>query len=380
MTSRAEDWGAHDLDRRFDLGPPRDELTGLAATLDGLLDRIAASRRHEQRFAAEMAHELRTPIAGMRGRAELALGAEAVAEQGRRPALGRHAVGSPDPDRRHAARRRTARARSHRGRGRPRAARPRGRAGRRRRPDGGDLPLAEGEPDVLRRALAPLVANARRHARERVTLELSAGDGPRADHRARRRPRARPGAGRARLRPRRARPGRDDRRARASACRSRGAWPVPAAATSGSATGPAAASSWSCPRCDPSTSAEQSGQRKVACRTVATMTSTTPRGRRSIARAQDVEQGPGGHALLLGHQDHVHHRRRDRRRLPQRQPRLRADQHHLRHRRAARRAAGGPVPAQALRPARVLVGRGRHQRLRHADHRQPHRRARRARW
>ncbi len=42
MTSRAEDWGAHDLDRRFDLGPPRDELTGLATTLDGLLDRIAA--------------------------------------------------------------------------------------------------------------------------------------------------------------------------------------------------------------------------------------------------------------------------------------------------------------------------------------------------
>ena len=83
MTSRAEDWGAHDLDRRFDLGPPRDELTGLAATLDGLLDRIAASRRHEQRFASEMAHELRTPIAGMRGRAELALERRDDATDGR---------------------------------------------------------------------------------------------------------------------------------------------------------------------------------------------------------------------------------------------------------------------------------------------------------
>ena len=51
----------------------RDELTGLAATLDGLLARIAASRRHEQRFAAEVAHELRTPIARMRARAELSL-------------------------------------------------------------------------------------------------------------------------------------------------------------------------------------------------------------------------------------------------------------------------------------------------------------------
>ena len=73
MTAEAEDWGAHDLDRRFGMGPPRDELTGLAATLDGLLARIAASRRHEQRFAAEVAHELRTPLAGIRGRAELAI-------------------------------------------------------------------------------------------------------------------------------------------------------------------------------------------------------------------------------------------------------------------------------------------------------------------
>ena len=75
MTRAARDWGAHDLERRFGLGPPRDELTALAATLDGLLARIAASRRHEQRFASEMAHELRTPLAALRGRAELALAA-----------------------------------------------------------------------------------------------------------------------------------------------------------------------------------------------------------------------------------------------------------------------------------------------------------------
>jgi two-component system, OmpR family, sensor kinase len=73
MTRRASDWSEHDLDRRFDLGPPRDELTALSATLDGLLARIAASLRHEQRFSAEMAHELRTPLSGVRGEAELAL-------------------------------------------------------------------------------------------------------------------------------------------------------------------------------------------------------------------------------------------------------------------------------------------------------------------
>ena len=73
MTARAADWSEHDLHRRFALGPPRDELTALAATLDGLLGRIDAALRHEQRFSAEMAHELRTPLSGVRGEAELAL-------------------------------------------------------------------------------------------------------------------------------------------------------------------------------------------------------------------------------------------------------------------------------------------------------------------
>jgi len=73
MTAQAADWSEHDLDRRFDLGEPRDELTALSATLDGLLARISASVRREQRFSAELAHELRTPLAGVRGEAELAL-------------------------------------------------------------------------------------------------------------------------------------------------------------------------------------------------------------------------------------------------------------------------------------------------------------------
>jgi signal transduction histidine kinase len=73
MTDRAADWSEHDLHRRFELGPPRDELGRLAATLDALLGRIEAALRHEQRFSAEMAHELRTPLAGVRAEAELAL-------------------------------------------------------------------------------------------------------------------------------------------------------------------------------------------------------------------------------------------------------------------------------------------------------------------
>ena len=43
MTAQAARWSEADLDRRFDLGLPHDELTQLAATLDQLLDRTACS-------------------------------------------------------------------------------------------------------------------------------------------------------------------------------------------------------------------------------------------------------------------------------------------------------------------------------------------------
>jgi two-component system OmpR family sensor kinase len=73
MTRQAAAWSEHDLDHRFGLGPVHDELTELAATLDGLLDRLAASLRRERRFSAELSHELRTPLAGLLAESELAL-------------------------------------------------------------------------------------------------------------------------------------------------------------------------------------------------------------------------------------------------------------------------------------------------------------------
>jgi two-component system, OmpR family, sensor kinase len=73
MTAEAEAWSTEDLDRRFDMGEPHDELTQLAHTLDAMLDRLAASLRREQRFSAEVSHQLRTPVAKIKAEAELAL-------------------------------------------------------------------------------------------------------------------------------------------------------------------------------------------------------------------------------------------------------------------------------------------------------------------
>src|SRR3954451_5551311 len=86
MTRQAAAWSEHDLDHRFALGPPHDELTELAATLDGLLDRLAASLRHERRFSAELSHELRTPLARVLAESELAL------QRDRQPQEYRHAL------------------------------------------------------------------------------------------------------------------------------------------------------------------------------------------------------------------------------------------------------------------------------------------------
>ena len=73
MTRRAAEWSERDLDRRFGLGEPYDEVSELAATLDGLLERLAAGLRREQRFSTELSHELRTPLARVIAQAEVAL-------------------------------------------------------------------------------------------------------------------------------------------------------------------------------------------------------------------------------------------------------------------------------------------------------------------
>ncbi len=79
MTEQAAAWSEADLDRRFSPGEPYDEITRLAATLDALLGRIAASLRRERLLSAELSHELRTPLAKLTAEAELALRRERTA-------------------------------------------------------------------------------------------------------------------------------------------------------------------------------------------------------------------------------------------------------------------------------------------------------------
>src|SRR5690606_37754488 len=50
-----------------------DELGRLGARFNALLDRLDQALAHQRRFLADAAHELRTPIARLRGAGELAL-------------------------------------------------------------------------------------------------------------------------------------------------------------------------------------------------------------------------------------------------------------------------------------------------------------------
>ena len=73
MAGLAEDWSERELDARFDDLGAEDEIAHLGHTLNVLLDRVAGALRGEQRLTSELAHELRTPLSGIRGEAELAL-------------------------------------------------------------------------------------------------------------------------------------------------------------------------------------------------------------------------------------------------------------------------------------------------------------------
>jgi signal transduction histidine kinase len=186
MTEQAADWGEHDLSRRFFAGEPRDELSSLASVFDGLLARVAQSLSREQRLTSEVSHELRTPLAKLLAEAELATSRER-APQEYRDAL--ESIGRNAQDLQRVLETLLASARAAVP-GRTASSDATESARRAVAPltealaaDGKSIELAAPRAlrvavgaDVVERILAPLLENAARYARHRITLEIR-GDG-----------------------------------------------------------------------------------------------------------------------------------------------------------------------------------------------------------
>lgn len=73
MNQQTQRISAESLSLRLHLTNPRDEIGGLAITINDLLARLENSFNEQQRFIADASHELRTPLAVLRGETEVAL-------------------------------------------------------------------------------------------------------------------------------------------------------------------------------------------------------------------------------------------------------------------------------------------------------------------
>jgi heavy metal sensor kinase len=73
MNQQTQRITAERLSSRLEVTNSRDELGGLATTINDLLTRLESSFKEQQRFIADSSHELRTPLAVLRGETEVAL-------------------------------------------------------------------------------------------------------------------------------------------------------------------------------------------------------------------------------------------------------------------------------------------------------------------
>jgi len=81
MAEQARQITGSNLDRRLEIGTATEELEKLAASFNELLARLDQSFESMRRFVADASHELRTPIAIIRGEADVALSHERPPEE-----------------------------------------------------------------------------------------------------------------------------------------------------------------------------------------------------------------------------------------------------------------------------------------------------------
>lgn len=81
ITETARRLSGANLHERIDLKAPPGELKRLADTFDGMLDRMEGLVGAQRRFAANAAHELRTPLAVQRAAAEIGLAGDPPPEK-----------------------------------------------------------------------------------------------------------------------------------------------------------------------------------------------------------------------------------------------------------------------------------------------------------
>jgi heavy metal sensor kinase len=88
MSSQAGRIGAANLHERLAVQNEKDELGHLARSFNSLLDRLSQSFERQQRFMADASHELRTPVAILRGESEVALSQKTRSAEEYRESLG----------------------------------------------------------------------------------------------------------------------------------------------------------------------------------------------------------------------------------------------------------------------------------------------------